>query len=106
MSVQHLERRVAANIKRLEKVGGVRRHVESNNLVILAELIKLWRSMALMTVKNKESIRALCTRLCVSVEVLHLLKAKLVGCLSIVAESDYLVWWEVLILPSLVELTS
>jgi hypothetical protein len=53
MSVQHLERRVAANIKRLEKVGGVRRHAESNNLIILAELIKLWRSVALVAVKDK-----------------------------------------------------
>jgi hypothetical protein len=53
MSVQHLERRVAANIKRLEKVGGVRRHAESDDLIILAELIKLWRSVALVAVKDE-----------------------------------------------------
>jgi hypothetical protein len=88
ISVQHLKRRVAANVKRLKEVRGVRRHTESNNLVILAELIKLWRSIALMTVKDKESIRALCTGLCVSIKVLHPLKAKLVSCPSIVAESD------------------
>jgi hypothetical protein len=40
MSVRYLKRREAANIKRLEKVEGVRRHAESNNLIILAELIK------------------------------------------------------------------
>jgi hypothetical protein len=106
MSVQHLERRVAANIKRLEEVGGVRRHAESNDLIIFAELIKLWCSMALMTVKDEESVRALCTGVCVSVEVLYPLKAKLVGCPSIVAESDCPLWWEVLIPASLVELAS
>jgi hypothetical protein len=106
VSVQHLERRVAANIKRLEEVRGVRRHAESDNLVILAKLIKLWCSIALMTVKDEKSVRALCTGLCVSVEVLHPLKAKLVGCPSIVAESDCPLWWEVLIPASLVELAS
>jgi hypothetical protein len=40
MSVRYLKRREAANIKRLEKVGGIRRHAESDNLIILAELIK------------------------------------------------------------------
>ena len=59
-----------------------------------------------MTVKDKKSIRALCTRLRVSVEVLYPLKAKLVSCPSIVAQSDCPLWWEVLIPASLVELAS
>jgi hypothetical protein len=49
----HPERRVAANIKRLEEVGGVRRHAESDDLVILAELIKLWRCVAAVAVKDE-----------------------------------------------------
>jgi hypothetical protein len=53
MSVRHLERREAANIKRLEEVGGVRRHAESDDLIILAELIKFWRCVAAVTVKNE-----------------------------------------------------
>jgi hypothetical protein len=88
MSVQHLKRRVAANIKRLKEVRGVRRHAESNNLVILAKLIKLWRCVAAVAVKNEQSIRALRTRLRMSVKVLYLLKAKLISRLSIVAKSD------------------
>lgn len=84
----------------------MRRHTESNNLVILTELIKLQRSVALIAIKDKESVRALRIRLCMSVKVLYLLKAKLVSCLSIVTKSDCLLQWEVFILPSLVELAS
>lgn len=94
ISVHNLKRRVAANIKRLKEVGGVRRHVEGDNLVILAELIKLWRCVAAMSIKDKQSIRPCCTRLRVSVKVLYPLKAKLVSCPSIIAESDSLVWVE------------
>jgi hypothetical protein len=57
-------------------------------------------------VKDEQSVRALSTRLCVPVEVLHPLKAKLIGCLSIVAESDCLAWWEVIVPASLLELAS
>jgi hypothetical protein len=31
----------------------VRRHAESDNLVVLAELIKLWRSVALVAIKDE-----------------------------------------------------
>jgi hypothetical protein len=61
MSIHHLKRRVAANIKRLKKVRGVRRHAESDNFVVLAELIKLRRSMAVVAVKDKQSPRSCCT---------------------------------------------
>jgi hypothetical protein len=40
MPVHYLKRRVAANIKRLEEVEGIRRHIEGNNLIIFIELIK------------------------------------------------------------------
>jgi hypothetical protein len=50
MSVQHLKRGVAAYIKRLEEVRGVRRHTEGNNLVLCTELIKLRCSVAAVTV--------------------------------------------------------
>jgi hypothetical protein len=53
MSVRSLERREAAYIKRLEEVRGVSWHVKSNNLILCAELIKLWRSVAAVPVKDK-----------------------------------------------------
>jgi hypothetical protein len=62
--------------------------------------------VAVVAVKDEQSVRALCTRLYLSVEVLHPLKAKLIGCPSNVAESDYPVWWEVLVPASLMELVN
>jgi hypothetical protein len=56
MSVRSFERREAAHIKRLKKVGGVRWHAERDNLVLRTELIKLWCSVAAMAVKDEESV--------------------------------------------------
>jgi hypothetical protein len=53
MSVHYLERRVAADIKRLQEMRGVRRYTESDNLVILAVLIKIRCSVALVAVKDE-----------------------------------------------------
>jgi hypothetical protein len=88
MSVQRLERGEAANIKRLEKVRGVGWHTQSDDLVVYTELIKLWCSMAPMTVKYEQSPRPNSTRLCVFVEVLYPLKTKLVCCPPVVTNSD------------------
>jgi hypothetical protein len=59
-----------------------------------------------MTVKYKQSLCSDSTRLCMSVEVTYLLNTKLICCLSIVTDSDSLVWWEVLVPACLVELAS
>jgi len=48
--VRALKWREAANIKRLEKMRRVRRHAESNNLILSAVLVELWRSVAAMAV--------------------------------------------------------
>jgi hypothetical protein len=58
MSIHSLERREAAYIKRLEEVRGVGWHAESNDLVLYIELIKFWRSVATIAVKDKKSIRS------------------------------------------------
>jgi hypothetical protein len=102
--VHYPKRRVAANIKRLEEVGDVRRHAEGDNLVILAELIKFWCCVAAATVKDKQSICALRVRLRVSIKVLHPLNTKVISHPSIVPKRDNPVLWEVLIPSSLVEL--
>jgi hypothetical protein len=58
MSVRSLTRREAAHIKRLEEVRCVRWHTESDDLILRTELIKLWRSMVAVTVKDEESVRS------------------------------------------------
>jgi hypothetical protein len=52
-------------------MGGMRRHTESNNLIIGAVLVELWRSVAAMAVYNKKPIDSSCTSGCMLVEVLY-----------------------------------
>ena len=81
----------------------MRRHTESDNLVILAVLIKLRCSVALVAVKDEQSVRSSCARLSMSIKVLYPVKAKLVGSPPIVANTKYPVRLEVLIPARLVE---
>ena len=66
-------------------------HTKGNNLVLSAVLVKFRRSVAAVAVKDKQSVHPCCTRLCVSVKVLHPLKAKLISRPAVVADSDSLV---------------
>lgn len=84
---------------------GMRRHTEGDSLVVLAELIKLWCSVALVAVKDKQPVRPSSVRFCMYVEVLNPLKAKLVGCPSIVTNTDNPVRRDILIPAGLVELS-
>jgi hypothetical protein len=42
----------AANVKRLQDIGGVWRYIESNNLAFLAEVLELKRLVALIAVDD------------------------------------------------------
>ena len=48
----------------------MRRHAESNNVVILAVLLEIERVVALVAVDNKQTIVSYSPLLCVSVKVL------------------------------------
>ena len=62
----------------------MRRHTESDNLIIGAVLIELWRGVAAMAVNNKKAIDSSCTGSCMLVKVLYPLKAKRISCPAIV----------------------
>jgi hypothetical protein len=93
MAVRNLKRRETTNVKWLEKVRRMWRHTERNNLVLCTELIELRRSVAAMAIKDKQPVGPYCTRLCVSVEVLHPLKAKLVSRSAVVTDCDSPARW-------------
>ena len=58
----------------------MRWHADGDDLVISITLIKLMCSVAAVAVKNEQPIISYLTRLCVSVEVIYPLKAKLICC--------------------------
>jgi hypothetical protein len=48
----------------------VRRHIESNNLILLAVLLEIKRVIALMAVDNKQPVSAYNPPLCMLIKVL------------------------------------
>ena len=48
----------------------VRRHVESNNLILLAVLLEFEQVVALMAINNKQTIASYSPSLCVRIKVL------------------------------------
>jgi hypothetical protein len=63
LAVRDLERTETANIERLEEVGRMGRHAECNNVVGLAEILKVDRVMAVMAVEDEQSMYPSCTAL-------------------------------------------
>ena len=76
-------------------------HTKHNNIIVLAELIKLSTNMALMTVKYKQVIFSNCAVLCMLIKVLKLGKPKLIYYLAILTDRDCLITWDIIIfIPS------
>ena len=69
-TVRLLQRPEAANIEWLEQVGGMRRHAERNNVVLLAIELEFGRVVALVAVEDQQPVFALCPGCCMVVEVL------------------------------------
>jgi hypothetical protein len=68
--VRLLQRSKTSHVKRLQKVRRVRRHADSDNVVILAVLLEIERVVALMSVNNKQSVGANYPSLCMLIKVL------------------------------------
>jgi hypothetical protein len=76
----------------------VRRHADSDNLVLLAVLLECERVMALMAVDNKEPMSAYNPPLCVLIKVLQPLQPKLVCSPAVLRDCNNLVLGQILLL--------
>lgn len=69
----------------------MRRHADSDNLVILAVLLEVKRVVALIAINNEQLVGANSTLLCIRVKVLQLVKTKLVCCPAILRDCNNLI---------------
>jgi hypothetical protein len=76
----------------------VRRHADSNNLVLLAVLLEYERVVALIAVDNKEPISAYNPPLCMLIKVLQLLQPKLVCSPAVLRDCNNPVLGQILLL--------
>lgn len=90
-----LQRPKAANIKWLEEVGGMRRHAEHDDVVLLAIELEFGRVVALVAVEDSQSVFAFRTRCCMEVEVLDPIKAYYISSPAILGGCDTIVSREV-----------
>jgi hypothetical protein len=76
----------------------VRRHADSNNLVLLAVLLECERVVALIAVNNKEPISAYNSSLCMLIKVLQPLQPKLVCSPAVLRDCNNPVLGQILLL--------
>jgi hypothetical protein len=66
----------------------VRRHAESDNLIILTVLLEFKQFVALMAVNNKQPMGANNSSLCILIKVLQPLQAELIYYLAVLRNSN------------------
>ena len=83
----------------------MRRHAETNNLMLYTVLVKLRRSIAAVAVKDKQVVDTSYIRRSLSIKVLQLEQTKLVSYLAVIAYYKRLVIRQAAIPASLVLLS-
>ena len=69
----------------------MRRHVERDDVVLLAVELEFSRVVALVAVEDQQPVFAFCTRCCIDVEVLNPIQAYCISSLAIIGGCDTLV---------------
>jgi hypothetical protein len=77
----------------------VRQHAQRVDIVLLAELLKFQRVVALMAIKDQQLMRSNHLALYMLDKVLQPLNSYLVGCPAIIAHSNSPVTWDVFLGP-------
>ena len=76
----------------------MRRHADSNNLVLLAVLLEFERVVALMAVNYEQSVATNYPLLCMLIKVLQPLKTKLICCPAVLRDCNNPVLGQVILL--------
>lgn len=76
----------------------MRRHADSDNLVLLAVLLEQERLVALMAIDYKQSVAANYSLLCMLIKVLQPLQPKLICCPAVLRDCDNSVLGQILLL--------
>jgi hypothetical protein len=76
----------------------VRRHTESNNLIILTVLLEFKRVIALIAINNEQPICANNPPLYILIKVLQPLQAKLIYCPAVLRDRNNLIMWQAALL--------
>ena len=63
----------------------MRRHVKSNNIILLADRLEFKQVVALIAINYKQAIDAYSINLCVGIKMLQPFNFKLIGSLAIIA---------------------
>lgn len=61
----------------------MRRYTECNNILVLTELLKLSRAMAVMAIQNQKPLCTLCTLFCCLIKIMKPIKTDFICCPAI-----------------------
>ena len=87
-SVRPFQRPKAPNIKRLELMRRMSRHIERNYVLFLTVELKIGRMVAFVAIKDKEPVGALRTTFCMEIEVFYPCEALLIRRPTIICKID------------------
>ena len=94
-TVRLLQQLKIADIEWLKEVQRIRRHIESNDVVLLIIELEFSRVVALVAVEDQQLVFAFYTRCYIDIEMLDPIQAYYISSLAVISSCDTLVSREV-----------